>query len=251
MTIGEIKKLLAQGSVNHEDLKILENDTRVGVQKLLLSYHNRQQKLAKKKAAFIKRFAYEKTFWAKNETVAGVDEVGRGPLAGPVVTAAVIIDDNFDLTDVNDSKKLSAKRRQELFPLILKEAVSVAIGLKSPQVIDEINIYEADRLAMAEAVKNLDVKPDALLVDAMQVPVQLPQVRLIKGDAKSNSIAAASIVAKVFRDNLMADYAKIYPEYHFDENAGYGTQAHLQALAKYGPTAIHRKTFAPVNSFYK
>ena len=251
MTIGEIKKLLAQGSVNHEDLKILENDTRVGVQKLLLSYHNRQQKLAKKKAAFIKRFAYEKTFWAKDETVAGVDEVGRGPLAGPIVTAAVIIDDNFDLTDVNDSKKLSAKRRQELFPLILKEAVSVAIGLKSPQVIDEINIYEADRLAMAEAVKNLDVKPDALLVDAMQVPVQLPQVRLIKGDAKSNSIAAASIVAKVFRDNLMADYAKIYPEYHFDENAGYGTQAHLQALAKYGPTPIHRKTFAPVNSFYK
>ena len=251
MTIGEIKKLLAQGSVNHEDLKILENDTRVGVQKLLLSYHNRQQKLAKKKAAFIKRFAYEKTFWAKNETVAGVDEVGRGPLAGPVVTAAVIIDDNFDLTDVNDSKKLSVKRRQDLYPLILKEAVSVAIGLKSPQVIDEINIYEADRLAMAEAIKNLDVKPDALLVDAMQVPVQLPQVRLIKGDAKSNSIAAASIVAKVFRDNLMADYAKIYPEYHFDENAGYGTQAHLQALAKYGPTPIHRKTFAPVNSFYK
>ena len=250
MTIGEIKKLLAQGSVNHKDLKILENDTRVGVQKLLLSYHNRQQKLAKKKAAFIKRFAYEKTFWAKNETVAGVDEVGRGPLAGPVVTAAVIIDEKFDLTDVNDSKKLSAKRRQDLYPLILKEAVSVAIGIKSPQVIDEINIYEADRLAMAEAVKNLDVKPDALLVDAMQVPVQLPQVRLIKGDAKSNSIAAASIVAKVFRDNLMADYAKIYPEYHFDENAGYGTQAHLQALAKYGPTPIHRKTFAPVNSFY-
>ena len=251
MTIGEIKKLLAQGSLNNEDLSILENDTRVGVQKLLLSYHNRQQKLAKKKAAFIKRFAYEKTFWAKKEIVAGVDEVGRGPLAGPVVTAAVIIDDSFDLTDVNDSKKLSASRRQELYPLILKEAVSVAIGLKSPQVIDEINIYEADRLAMAEAVKNLDVKPDALLVDAMQVPVKLPQVRLIKGDSKSNSIAAASIVAKVFRDNLMADYAKIYPEYHFDENAGYGTQAHLQALAKYGPTPIHRKTFAPVNSFYK
>ena len=251
MTIGEIKKLLAQGSVNPKDLKILENDTRVGVQKLLLSYHNRQQKLAKKKAAFTKRFAYEKTFWAKKELVAGVDEVGRGPLAGPVVTAAVIIDDNFDLTDVNDSKKLSVKRRQDLYPLILKEAVSVAVGIKSPQVIDKINIYEADRLAMAEAVKNLDVKPDALLVDAMQVPVKLPQIRLIKGDAKSNSIAAASIVAKVFRDNLMADYAKIYPEYHFDKNAGYGTKAHLQALTKYGPTPIHRKTFAPVNAFQK
>lgn len=251
MTIGEIKKLLQNGTVSAEDLALLENDSRVGVQKLVLSYRNRQQKLAKKKAAFLKRFAYEKAFWAKKQVVAGVDEVGRGPLAGPVVTAAVVIDDSFDLVDVNDSKKLSARRRLELYPLILQKAVSVAVGVKSAQIIDQINIYEADRLAMAEAVRNLDVKPDALLVDAMQVPVNLPQVRLIKGDSKSNSIAAASIIAKVFRDKLMADYARIYPEYHFDENAGYGTPTHIQALKKYGPSPIHRKTFAPVNSFYK
>ncbi|WP_223895106.1 ribonuclease HII [Lactobacillus helsingborgensis] len=251
MTIGEIKKLLQNGTVSAEDLALLENDSRVGVQKLVLSYRNRQQKLAKKKAAFLKRFAYEKAFWAKKQVVAGVDEVGRGPLAGPVVTAAVVIDDSFDLVDVNDSKKLSARRRLELYPLILQKAVSVAVGVKSAQIIDQINIYEADRLAMAEAVRNLDVKPDALLVDAMQVPVNLPQVRLIKGDAKSNSIAAASIVAKVFRDKLMADYGLIYPEYHFAENAGYGTKEHLAAIKKYGATPIHRKTFAPINSLTK
>ena len=251
MTIGEIKKLLQNGTVSAEDLALLENDSRVGVQKLVLSYRNRQQKLAKKKAAFLKRFAYEKAFWSKKQVVAGVDEVGRGPLAGPVVTAAVVIDDSFDLVDVNDSKKLSARRRLELYPLILQKAVSVAVGVKSAQIIDQINIYEADRLAMAEAVRNLDVKPDALLVDAMQVPVNLPQVRLIKGDAKSNSIAAASIVAKVFRDKLMADYGLIYPEYHFAENAGYGTKEHLAAIKKYGATPIHRKTFAPVNSLSK
>ena len=251
MTIGEIKKLLQNGTVSAEDLALLENDSRVGVQKLVLSYRNRQQKLTKKKAAFLKRFAYEKAFWAKKQVVAGVDEVGRGPLAGPVVTAAVVIDDSFDLVDVNDSKKLSARRRLELYPLILQKAVSVAVGVKSAQIIDQINIYEADRLAMAEAVRNLDVKPDALLVDAMQVPVNLPQVRLIKGDAKSNSIAAASIVAKVFRDKLMADYGLIYPEYHFAENAGYGTKEHLAAIKKYGATPIHRKTFAPINSLTK
>ena len=250
MTIGEIKKLLAKDAVSSEDLNILKNDTRVGVQKLLLSYNNRQQKLAKKKAAFLKRFAYEKTFWAKSQIVAGVDEVGRGPLAGPVVTAAVVIDNSFDLIDVNDSKKISASRRLELYPLILEKAVDVAIGVKGPEIIDKVNLYEADRLAMAAAVRDLYVKPDALLVDAMQVPLNLPQIRLIKGDSKSNSIAAASIVAKVFRDKLMADYARIYPEYHFDENAGYGTQTHIQALKKYGPCTIHRKTFAPVNSFY-
>lgn len=251
MTINEIKKLLQNGTVSAEDLALLENDSRVGVQKLVLSYRNRQQKLAKKKAAFLKRFAYEKAFWAKKQVVAGVDEVGRGPLAGPVVTAAVVIDDSFDLVDVNDSKKLSARRRLELYPLILQKAVSVAVGVKSAQIIDQINIYEADRLAMAEAVRNLDVKPDALLVDAMQVPVNLPQVRLIKGDAKSNSIAAASIVAKVFRDRLMADYGLIYPEYHFAENAGYGTKEHLAAIKKYGVTPIHRKTFAPISSLSK
>lgn len=251
MTIKEIKALLNSGQVSSDELEQLKSDSRSGVQKLLASYQRKQEKLAKKKSAFLERFTYEKKFWQKGQIVAGVDEVGRGPLAGPVVTAAVIIDDHFDLLDVNDSKKLSPQKRLALYPKILSEAISVAVGVKSPQVIDQINIYEADRQAMAEAVLDLDQKPDALLVDAMNVPVDLPQVKLIKGDAKSNSIAAASIVAKVFRDKLMDDYAKIYPQYDFPDNAGYGTAKHLAALKKYGPTPIHRKTFAPVSDFFK
>lgn len=243
-----MKALLDSGNASKEQLDELDRDSRTGVKKLLASYKRKQEKLAEKKVAFLERFSYEKQFWAKGEIVAGVDEVGRGPLAGPVVTAAVIIDKNFDLLDVNDSKKLSPKRRLELYPKILEEAVSVAVGVKDAQVIDKINIYEADRLAMAEAVNDLDRKPDALLVDAMNVPVDIPQVKLIKGDAKSNSIAAASIVAKVFRDKLMDDYAKIYPQYKFPKNAGYGTRDHLEALKKYGPTPIHRRTFEPIKS---
>ena len=251
MTINEIKELLVNDKLSETELAEFESDPRAGVKKLLDSYRRRKEKLAQKKESFEKRFVYEKSFWAKSQTVAGVDEVGRGPLAGPVVTAAVIIDENFDLIDVNDSKKLSAQKRLELYPKILEEAVSVAIGVKDAEVVDQVNIYEADRLAMAQAVNDLDVRPDALLVDAMNVPVDIPQIELIKGDSKSNSIAAASIVAKVFRDKLMEDYANVYPEYHFDLNVGYGTKDHIVAIKKYGPTPIHRKTFAPVSDFYK
>lgn len=250
MTIKEVKELLST-DVTEDQLAELEKDPRVGVQKLIISYRKKQAKLLAKKQAFLERFSYEKQFWQKDELVAGVDEVGRGPLAGPVVTAAVIIDHNFDLLEVNDSKKLSPEKRLQLYPKILSEAVSVGIGVKSAAVIDQINIYEADRQAMVQAVKALDVKPNALLVDAMNVPVDLPQIELIKGDAKSNSIAAASIVAKVFRDKLMDDYDKIYPQYGFPRNAGYGTKEHIDALKKYGPTPIHRKTFAPVSDFFK
>ena len=251
MTIKEVKELLSSNDVTEAQLAELEKDPRVSVQKLIVSYRKKQAKLLAKKEAFLERFSYEKQFWQKGELVAGVDEVGRGPLAGPVVTAAVIIDHNFDLLEVNDSKKLSPEKRLQLYPKILSEAVSVGIGVKSAAVIDQINIYEADRQAMAQAVKALDVKPDALLVDAMNVPIDIPQIELIKGDAKSNSIAAASIVAKVFRDKLMDDYDKIYPQYGFPRNAGYGTKEHVEALKKYGPTPIHRKTFAPVSDFFK
>lgn len=251
MTIKEVKELLSSNDVTEAQLAELEKDPRVGVQKLIVSYRKKQAKLLAKKEAFLERFSYEKQFWQKGELVAGVDEVGRGPLAGPVVTAAVIIDHNFDLLEVNDSKKLSPEKRLQLYPKILSEAVSVGIGVKSAAVIDQINIYEADRQAMAQAVKALDVKPDALLVDAMNVPIDIPQIELIKGDAKSNSIAAASIVAKVFRDKLMDDYDKIYPQYGFPRNASYGTKEHVEALKKYGPTPIHRKTFAPVSDFFK
>ena len=251
MTIKEVKELLSSNDVTEAQLAELEKDSRVGVQKLIVSYRKKQAKLLAKKEAFLERFSYEKQFWQKGELVAGVDEVGRGPLAGPVVTAAVIIDHNFDLLEVNDSKKLSPEKRLQLYPKILSEAVSVGIGVKSAAVIDQINIYEADRQAMAQAVKALDVKPDALLVDAMNVPIDIPQIELIKGDSKTNSIAAASIVAKVFRDKLMDDYDKIYPQYGFPRNAGYGTKEHVEALKKYGPTPIHRKTFAPVSDFFK
>lgn len=251
MTINEIKQILADNKVSEAVLAKLSADPRIGVQKLVESYQKRQKRIAEKQEAFDNRLMYERKFWAKGQTVAGVDEVGRGPLAGPVVTAAVVIDSNFDLVDVNDSKKLSIQKRELLYPQILQKAVSVAIGIRSSQVIDQINIYEADRLAMADAVANLNCKPDALLVDAMTVPIDIPQKRLIKGDAKSNSIAAASIIAKVFRDRMMADYALIYPEYNFESNVGYGTKEHIVALKKYGPTPIHRKTFAPVNDFFK
>jgi ribonuclease HII len=249
MTIKEIKNLLAQ-QPSDEQLAELRADPRRGVQQLLASYQRRQQKLIAKKAAFQQRFKYEQKYWQQNKVVAGIDEVGRGPLAGPVVTAAVILTPDFDLLAVNDSKKLSPQKRLELYPQILAQAVSVAVGVKGPEVIDRVNIYQADRLAMKEAVLNLAVRPDQLLVDAMDIPVDLPQEKLIKGDSKSNSIAAASIVAKVFRDQLMDDYAQIYPEYDFPHNAGYGTARHIAALKKYGPTPIHRKTFAPVSDFY-
>ena len=250
MTITEIRNLL-QGEVSSEQLEELRADERKGVQKLLISYERRQAKRAQAVAQFQNRFSYEKKFWQKSQLVAGVDEVGRGPLAGPVVTAAVILPHNFDLIDVNDSKKLSPKKRKELFPKILAKAVSVSVGLANNDVIDRINIYEADRLVMAHAVQGLKVKPAALLVDAMNVPLNIPQVKLIHGDAKSNSIAAASIVAKVFRDNLMDAYGEVYPEYDFKHNAGYGTREHIEALKKYGPTPIHRRSFAPVSEYEK
>ncbi len=246
MKINEIKDLLKQEDPDPALLEKLREDPRKGVVQLLASYDRRQEKLKKKKAEFLGRFAYEKAFWQRGQLVAGIDEVGRGPLAGPVVAAAVILPEDFDLIEVNDSKKVSPARRLALYPQILEKAVAVGIGLMDNQVIDQINIYEADRQAMKQAVEKLSVKPDALLVDAMNVPVDLPQTELIKGDAKSNSIAAASIVAKVYRDQLMDEYAKTYPQYGFERNAGYGTSEHLKALAEFGPTPIHRLTFAPV-----
>lgn len=251
MTIKEIKALLQDPNLSMETLNELRSDERKGVQGLLASYDKRLAKLRKKQREFNLRFSYEQKFWQNNQLVAGVDEVGRGPLAGPVVTAAVILPHDFNLIDVNDSKKLSPEKRQELYPQIMGQAVSVAIGMADNNVIDKINIYEADRLAMKQAVSKLEVKPDALLVDAMDIDLPIPQTKLIKGDAKSNSIAAASIVAKVYRDNLMDEYAKKYPEYDFIHNAGYGTAKHIEALKKYGPTPIHRKTFAPVSDFFK
>ena len=174
----------------------------------------------------------------------GIDEVGRGPLAGPVVACAVILPKDCDILWLNDSKKLTAKKREELYDVILEGAVSVGIGMASPERIDEINILQATYEAMRQAVSRLSVQPQLLLNDAVTIPeIQIPQVPIIKGDAKSVSIAAASIVAKVTRDRMMEEYDKVLPEYGFASNKGYGSAAHIEALRKYGPSPIHRKTF--------
>ena len=181
--------------------------------------------------------------------IAGIDEVGRGPLVGPVVTAAVILPRDFYDERINDSKKLTEKKRELLYDVIMENAVSVGIGISSEDVIDEINILEATKKAMIEAVNNLSVKPEHLLIDAVKLDIDIPQTSIIKGDAKSESIAAASIVAKVTRDRMMVELDKEHPEYDFKHNKGYGTKKHIEAIEKYGILKEHRKTFAPCNKY--
>lgn len=183
--------------------------------------------------------------------IAGIDEVGRGPLVGPVVTAAVILPKDFYDERINDSKKLTEKKRELLYDVIMENAISVGIGISSEDVIDEINILNATKRAMLEAVNNLSVKPEHLLIDAVKLNTDIPQTSIIKGDAKSESIAAASIIAKVTRDRMMVELDKIYPEYDFKHNKGYGTKKHIEAIRKYGIIKEHRKTFAPCDEYVK
>ena len=176
--------------------------------------------------------------------ICGIDEAGRGPLCGPVVAGAVILPKNCDILYINDSKKLSEKMREVLYDEIAEGAVSWAVGVVSAERIDEINILQATYEAMREAVNKLKVKPDILLNDAVTIPdLEIPQVPIVKGDAKSQSIAAASIMAKVTRDRIMQEYDRMYPEYGFARHKGYGTKAHIEALKEYGPCPIHRRTF--------
>lgn len=183
--------------------------------------------------------------------IAGIDEVGRGPLVGPVVTAAVILPKDFYDERINDSKKLTEKKRELLYDVIMENAISVGIGISSENVIDEINILNATKRAMLEAVNNLSVKPEHLLIDAVKLDTDIPQTSIIKGDAKSESIAAASIIAKVTRDRMMIELDKIHPEYDFKHNKGYGTKKHIEAIRKYGIIKEHRKTFAPCDEYVK
>ena len=191
--------------------------------------------------------AYEKKLYKKNITlIAGVDEVGRGPLVGPVVAAAVILPKNYKLDGLNDSKKLTEKKREELYPIIMKDAISIGIGEVSSKEIDEINIYEASRKAMMIAIDNLDVKPEHILVDAMPLFTDIPHDAIIHGDALSLSIAAASVIAKVTRDRMMIELDKKYPMYGFKKHKGYPTKLHLESLQKYGPLENYRFTYGPV-----
>ncbi len=178
------------------------------------------------------------------EYICGIDEAGRGPLAGPVVASAVILPKDCYITYLNDSKKVSEKRRELLFDEIREKAVAVGVGIVSPALIDEINILQATYVAMRNAIEDMGIKPDIILADAVKIPeVDIPQVSIIKGDAKSVSIAAASIIAKVTRDRMMADYDSLYPEYGFAKHKGYGTKQHMEALRSVGPCPIHRASF--------
>ena len=201
------------------------------------------EKLRLEKERMYEMFSFEREY-GDHQAICGIDEVGRGPFAGPVVAAAVILPKDCDILYLNDSKKLSEKKRELLYDEIYEKAVAIGIGMSSEEVIDEINILQATYEAMRQAVSRLSVQPQLLLNDAVTIPeIQIPQVPIIKGDAKSVSIAAASIVAKVTRDRMMEEYDKVLPEYGFASNKGYGSAAHIEALKKYGPSPIHRKTF--------
>lgn len=192
---------------------------------------------------------YENNLYKEGVTlIAGVDEVGRGPLIGPVVACACILPVNFYHKDIKDSKKLSEKKREEMYKIIKENAISIGLGIVSEKVIDEVNIYEATKIAMKEAIKNLNITPEHVLIDAMKLELNIPSTSIIKGDAKSESIAAASIIAKVTRDHMLDEMDKEYSMYDLKNNKGYGTKKHLEALQTYGPCKYHRVTYSPVRN---
>lgn len=244
--IGSIKEVLSKAETKEELQQFIrdyEADTRSGVIALVNKAGKAIDAIDKEiqRTERLKKYEYE---YAKYGYVCGIDEVGRGPFAGPVVACAVILPANSNILYLNDSKKLSEKKREELYDVIMKEAVAVGIGMRDAGRIDEINILQATYEAMRDAIGNLKVKPDVLLNDAVTIPgVDIKQVPIIKGDAKSVSIAAASIVAKVTRDRMMVEYDKQYPGFDLASNKGYGTQKHIDALKEQGPTPIHRRSF--------
>ena len=226
-----------------EHIGFYREDERKGVQSFLKTQEKKLEQYREELARLETISRYEKEYDGYGY-VCGIDEVGRGPLAGPVVAGAVILPKDCRILYINDSKKLSAKKREELFDEIQKQAVAIGIGLVPHDRIDEINILQATYEAMRMAIANLKVKPGVLLNDAVTIPgVDIPQVPIIKGDAKSISIGAASIMAKVYRDRMMIEYDKMYPGYGFASNKGYGSKEHMEALQKIGPSPIHRQSF--------
>lgn len=245
MKIGEIRDLLqaAEDQMLPDFIARFESDERSGVRQLVQRAQKRLDALEKERERLMAMHQYEEQY-KDCQAICGIDEAGRGPLAGPVVAAAVILPKDCEILYLNDSKQLSAKKRELLYDEIMEKAVSVGVGYATPQRIDEINILQATYEAMRQAVSKLAVMPQLLLNDAVTIPgIEIPQVPIIKGDAKSASIAAASIVAKVTRDRLMVEYDKTMPEYGFASNKGYGSAEHIAALQKYGPTPIHRASF--------
>ena len=245
-SIKDIKQLFEQAEKEQWNALFSQykTDERAGVQKLITQYENKLVKYRKEQERLYRMLEFERKYGDEFSCICGIDEAGRGPFAGPVVAGAVILPKGLTIEGLNDSKQVSAKKREELYDEIKEKAVSVGIGMSSPARIDEINILQATYEAMRQAVSKLAVMPQLLLNDAVTIPgIEIPQVPIIKGDAKSASIAAASIVAKVTRDRLMVEYDKTMPEYGFASNKGYGSAEHIAALQKYGPTPIHRASF--------
>lgn len=248
-TIPEIKKWLTSAeSLSAEELQELLADSRVGVRKLAERYQKEQMRKQKERGRIEKMWEVERKCWSQGiQYVAGVDEAGRGPLAGPVVAAAVILPPHFDATHLNDSKQLSEEIRMTLKQRIEQEAVAVGVGIVDVEYIDKYNILQATYQAMRIALSQLTPTPERVLVDAVKIPgISIAQQPIIKGDCLSHSIAAASIIAKTTRDEWMKQAAQTYPQYGFEQHVGYGTPEHLAALNQYGPTPLHRRSFAPV-----
>ncbi|WP_226578719.1 ribonuclease HII [Halobacillus litoralis] len=248
-TIKQIKDKINQGECTEEELETFRQDERKGVQKVLEQYDINQQKKVEMQNHYESMLAFEKEHYADGRTlIAGIDEAGRGPLAGPVVAGAVIMPKGYYLEGLNDSKKLSLKKREEFFEEI-KEVADWGVGIVTNEEIDRFNIYQATKLAMKRAVNQLSHSPEHLLVDAMDLEdIPCTQTSLVKGDQRSVSIAAASVMAKVTRDRMMAELDDRYPVYQFRSNQGYGTKDHLEALSTHGASPVHRLTFAPVKN---
>lgn len=245
ISISTIKEEFINTDISEIDTVIdkYRQDERTGVKKLIEKYEKEKDKLYKEYDRTEQMKQYEKKY-SDYHYICGIDEVGRGPLAGPVVAGAVILPKDCTILYINDSKQLSEKKREELYHIIMEEAISVGIGVVSPAVIDERNILQATYEAMRIAISKLQIQPDLLLNDAVNIPaVTIKQVGIIKGDTKSISIAAASIVAKVTRDRMMKEYDTIYPHYSFSKNKGYGSAEHIKMLKEIGPSPIHRESF--------
>lgn len=249
MKINEIKELLA-GEPAAEQLELLRRDERSGVQKLLAAYDKRIAKAEAERARFEKMLQYERMYYERGaQYVAGVDEAGRGPLAGPLVIAAVILPRQIFISGLNDSKQLSAAKREALYKQIMEKALAIEVNIVSVANIDKYNIYSATQRGMAAVLEKLPVQPQVALIDAMPVSAaNMKTVSIIHGDALSASIAAASIIAKVTRDRIMERLAAVYPAYGFAQNKGYGSGAHMQAIAEHGATRWHRRSYEPVKS---
>ena len=249
-TIKEVKEQLA-ALTDLDDYRwaSFEEDSRSGVQTAIKQRRKAILAEIAEEERLEMMLSYEKSLYAQGvELIAGVDEVGRGPLAGPVVAAAVILPKNCKIKGLNDSKRIPKKKHEEIFQAVKDNALAIGIGIMDNHVIDKVNIYEATKLAMKEAISQLEPQPEYLLIDAMKLDLPISQTSIIKGDANSLSIAAASIIAKVTRDKIMDNYDQEFPGYDFSQNAGYGTTKHLEGLEKHGVTPIHRTSFEPIKT---